>query len=93
MTQFRHPVNCLRYVSVCGRNKSTWTSTSSSALRKESLETKLEMQMRMDTAAVKAEAQLQEMNSPNLHDIAVWWQENLAGSGHKRLGRILLKYA
>ena len=54
----------------------------------------------MDANALEAKRELLEMASsplaedePTLTDIANWWRKHLMLCGHKRLGRIVLKFA
>ena len=49
----------------------------------------------MDTYAKQAESILMsyvEKTEVTVFDIAKWWRENLMRCGHKRLGRIILKF-
>ncbi len=47
----------------------------------------------MDKAADLAEEALKEIDESHVIAIADWWKKNYQQSGHKRLAKVLLKYA
>lgn len=47
----------------------------------------------MDEAAKKAEEQIKNIDQETIKPIANWWKKNYMKAGHKRLAKVLLKYA
>jgi len=47
----------------------------------------------MDEAANQAEEEIKQIPKENLKIVADWWRKWYGTAGHKRLGRLLLKYA
>jgi|TARA_Y100000310_G_scaffold345164_1_gene462316 hypothetical protein len=52
-----------------------------------------EIKTAMDAAALVAQAELEQLDTVNIHDVAVWLKNHYLQTGYKRLCRILLKYA
>ena len=46
----------------------------------------------MDDAAKLAEEELKTLDAEHVHTLAVWWMKHYPKAGHKRLGRVLIKY-
>jgi hypothetical protein len=47
----------------------------------------------MDAGAKIAEEEIKGLKRDAVIEVANWWQANYLKAGHKRLGKILLKYA
>lgn len=44
-----------------------------------------------DKAAHVASIELQELDKKSVRIVAEWWRKNYLASGHKRLGRVLIR--
>jgi len=51
------------------------------------------LKAQMDSAAVDAENDLNNVDPDALAKVATWWKRWFKKAGHKRLGRILVQYA
>lgn len=47
----------------------------------------------MDKAATLAEEELKDISVEHIIAISNWWKKNYIKAGHKRLAKVILKYA